>query len=77
MRIGVHLASFSFPDSPASIAPTLARVGQVSAAIGADSISLMDHYFQMDQWAPAEEPMLEGYTGLGYLAAHTSTVRLG
>jgi F420-dependent oxidoreductase-like protein len=37
----------------------------------------MDHYFQMDQMAPAEQPMLEGYTTLGYLAAHTTSVRLG
>jgi F420-dependent oxidoreductase-like protein len=27
--------------------------------------------------APAEHPMLEGYTALGFLAAHTSSVRLG
>jgi alkanesulfonate monooxygenase SsuD/methylene tetrahydromethanopterin reductase-like flavin-dependent oxidoreductase (luciferase family) len=37
----------------------------------------MDHWFQMDQMASADQPMLEGYTTLGYLAAHTSTVRLG
>ena len=37
----------------------------------------MDHWFQMDRMAPAEQPMLEGYTGLGYLAAHTARVRLG
>jgi F420-dependent oxidoreductase-like protein len=36
----------------------------------------MDHYFQMDWRAPAEDPMLEGYTGLGFLAAHTSRLRL-
>jgi F420-dependent oxidoreductase-like protein len=31
----------------------------------------------MEQAAPAEQPMLEGYTTLGYFAAHTSTVELG
>ena len=36
----------------------------------------MDHYFQMDKFKPATDPMLEGYTTLGFLAAHTSTVRL-
>ncbi len=36
----------------------------------------MDHYFQMDAMFPAEDPMLEGYTSLGFLAANTSTVRL-
>ena len=38
---------------------------------------MMDHYFQMDAMAPAEHPMLEGYTALGFLAAHTSSIRLG
>jgi F420-dependent oxidoreductase-like protein len=38
---------------------------------------VMDHYFQMEQILPATDPMLEGYTTLGFLAAHTRTVRLG
>ena len=37
----------------------------------------MDHYFQMDWMAPGEDPMLEGYTTLGYLAGVTETMRLG
>ena len=36
----------------------------------------MDHYFQLEFLAGAEDPMLEGYTALGFLAAHTSTVEL-
>jgi F420-dependent oxidoreductase-like protein len=77
MQLGVHVVSFKYPDSPVSIGPTLARVGQVAEAVGVESLSVMDHYFQLAQMAPAEDPMLEGYTTLGYLAAHTSTVRLG
>ena len=37
----------------------------------------MDHYFQIEVIGPAQEPMLEGYTTLGFLAAHTSRARLG
>jgi F420-dependent oxidoreductase-like protein len=37
----------------------------------------MDHFFQMDRVAPAEEPMLEGYTTLGYLAGKTERMTLG
>ena len=37
----------------------------------------MDHWFQMEALAPATEPMMEGYTTLGFLAAHTETIRLG
>lgn len=38
----------------------------------------MDHYFQMEAYGlTATEPMLEGHTTLGHLAACTSTTRLG
>ena len=39
-------------------------------------MSFMDHYFQMDWMAPAEDPMLEGYTALGYIAGVTDRLRL-
>jgi len=37
----------------------------------------MDHYFQMEGMAQADEPMLEGYTTLGFLAAKTERMTLG
>ena len=77
MELGVHVINFDYPDAPASVAPTLARVGDVVEGLGATSLSVMDHYFQMDAMFPGEDPMLEGYTTLGFLAAHTSTVTLG
>ncbi len=36
----------------------------------------MDHFFQMDWMAPAEDPMLEGYTALGFVAGRTERLRL-
>jgi F420-dependent oxidoreductase-like protein len=75
MQLGIHVVSFT--DQPTdAIGPTLARTGEAAEAAGASTVSLMDHYFQMDSFAPAEDPMLEGYTTLGFLAGHTSTVRL-
>jgi F420-dependent oxidoreductase-like protein len=44
--------------------------------IGVRTLSFMDHYFQMDRVAPAEDPMLEGYTALGYVAGLTERLRL-
>jgi F420-dependent oxidoreductase-like protein len=40
------------------------------------TLSFMDHFFQMDWLAPAEDPMLEGYTALGYVAGLTDRLRL-
>jgi F420-dependent oxidoreductase-like protein len=77
MQLGVHVVQFTFPGEPASIGPTLARTGQAVEDAGIAHLSVMDHYFQMEAMFPATEPMLEGYVTLGYLAAHTSTARLG
>ena len=77
MRLGVHIVSFKSDEGPTAIAPTLARVARIVDDVGISSVSVMDHFFQMDQMAPAEDPMLEGYTTLGFLAAQTTTVRLG
>ena len=78
MRLGVHVIAFTVPDGTAGIASELARVGRAVEAAGVSHLSVMDHYFQMETVDPtATDPMLEGYTTLGYLAAHTSTTRLG
>ena len=37
----------------------------------------MDHYFQMENLGGPPEPMLEGYTSLGFLAGQTSRIELG
>ena len=76
MKVGAHLSSFAFPGGPASIAPTLAAVGRAADDAGLGALSVMDHYFQMDMVAPAEDPMLEGYTTLGFLAGHSTTPEL-
>ena len=39
-------------------------------------VSVMDHVWQIGPLGPPEEPMLEAYTTLGYLAARTSRVEL-
>ena len=45
-------------------------------AIGVRTLSFMDHFFQMEMMAPAENPMLEGYTALGFVAGRTERLRL-
>ena len=44
--------------------------------MGVRTMSFMDHWFQMDWMAPAEDPMLEGYTALGFVAGCTTQLRL-
>jgi F420-dependent oxidoreductase-like protein len=78
MRVGVHLVNFDAPGGPAAIGPTLARVGAAAEQAAVANLSLMDHYLQIARIGigGADAPMMEGYTTQGYLAAHTSTVKL-
>ena len=68
MDLGIHVVTFTDQEAR-EIGPTLARIGRAAEAAGVSTLTVMDHYFQMDQVAPAEDPMLEGYTTLGFLAA--------
>ncbi|MEU6532266.1 LLM class F420-dependent oxidoreductase [Streptomyces sp. NPDC046928] len=77
MRVGVHISRFDHPGGGPALGAELAAVGAAAEAGGVSWLSVMDHYFQMEFNDRAEDPMLEAYTTLGYLAAHTSTVRLG
>jgi F420-dependent oxidoreductase-like protein len=76
MKLGVHLVDFDGPVGPESIAPTLAAVGRAADEAGVDNLSVMDHYFQLAFLGDVHDPMLEGYTTLGFLAAHTRSVEL-
>jgi len=76
MRLGVHIINFEMTGGPEAIGSTLAEVGRAVEAAGIQNLSVMDHYFQMEMAGGPEKPMLEGYTTLGFLAAHTSTAEL-
>ncbi|MCP2279737.1 LLM class F420-dependent oxidoreductase [Nocardia amikacinitolerans] len=78
MELGFHIPIFDIDGGTTAIAGELARVGAAAEASGATWLSFMDHYFQIEPTGlPAEANMLEGYTTLGFLAAHTSTIELG
>jgi F420-dependent oxidoreductase-like protein len=77
VKIGMQLNRFDYPGGTPAIGPTLARVAREADEAGFDSIWVMDHFFQIRGLGPAEDPMLEGWTALGFMAAHTRRARLG
>jgi F420-dependent oxidoreductase-like protein len=77
MQLGIHIVEFTVPDGAPGIAPELRRVAESVEAAGLADLSVMDHWFQMDAMAPHDDPMMEGYSTLAFLAAHTERVRLG
>ena len=78
MELGFHVPIFDIDGGTAAIAGELARVGAAAENAGASWLSFMDHFFQIEPTGlPAESNMLEGYTTLGFMAAHTTTIELG
>src|SRR5205814_10027250 len=76
MRLGLQIPDFTFPDGPAQLGADLARIARTADDVGFDWVGVMDHFFQIRAIGPSEREMLEAYTTLGFLAAHTSRAKL-
>jgi F420-dependent oxidoreductase-like protein len=76
MELDLHVSRFDWAGSASGIGPGISDLAKRAEAIGVRTLSFMDHYFQMDWMAPAEDPMLEGYTALGFVAGVTERLRL-
>jgi F420-dependent oxidoreductase-like protein len=76
VKIGVHLPRFTYAGGPATLGADLGRIAGAVEAAGVDRLSVMDHVWQIGPHGPVEHDMLEAYTTLGFLAAHTSRVQL-
>jgi F420-dependent oxidoreductase-like protein len=76
MELDLHVSRFDWAGGDDRIGPGVRHLAQRAEAIGVRTLSFMDHFFQMDWMAPAEHPMLEGYTALGYVAGCTEQLRL-
>ncbi len=77
MKLSIAVTNYSWPGGPSAIAPHLLELAHTVDENGLDTLWVADHLLQMDPTAGIDEPMLEACTTLGYLAAATSSVRLG
>ena len=77
MKLGLQIPVFTWPGGDAGLADKLAEVARSADELGFASLWVMDHFFQIDFMGEASEPMLEGYSALSFLAAHTKRARLG
>jgi F420-dependent oxidoreductase-like protein len=76
MKIGLHIPEYAWPGGPACLGDDLARIVRTADDCGFDSICAGDHLFQMWPGKPVEDPMLECYTTLAFIAANTSRAKL-
>jgi F420-dependent oxidoreductase-like protein len=77
MRIGLQVPSFTWPGGTAVIGPRLAEIARTAEEVGFYSLWVMDHFFQIRGVGQPEEPMLEGYSALSYMAGFTKRIKLG
>ena len=76
MKLGIHVARFTWPGGPPTIAEDFRRIAVAAEEAGFDRLSVMDHVWQIRVNGPPEQEMLEAYTALGYAAAVTSRLQL-
>ena len=74
MKIGLHIADFTYPAGSQGLADDLTRIAATAEEQGFARVSVMDHVWQIRGLGPPEHDMLEAYTTLGYLAARTEQV---
>ena len=74
MKLSLSVTNYSWQ---AAIADRLAALALALDDTAVDTLWVPDHLLQADPASRLDEPMLEAYTSLGYLAAITSRIRLG
>lgn len=78
MKIGLQVVKFDWPGQPQNIGSTLEDIARTADQTGFASLWVMDHYYQI---APGlgdkDDPMLQAYVPLSYMAAVTERIHLG
>jgi F420-dependent oxidoreductase-like protein len=77
VEVGIHFFNQTLSGGPSALAAHVRDTAEAAESAGCAMFTCMDHYFQMEAFTRAEDPMLEGYTTLGYAAARTEKMTLG
>ncbi|HEV3133575.1 MAG TPA: LLM class F420-dependent oxidoreductase [Acidimicrobiia bacterium] len=77
-KFGLQIPNFTFSGVPdREMFEHVADLAVAGEQAGFDSVWVMDHFWQLPPLGGPAQPMLEGYTLLGGLAARTRRVKLG
>ncbi|MEO6793889.1 MAG: LLM class F420-dependent oxidoreductase [Mycobacterium sp.] len=76
MELGIHFVAFA-PGDPGRLGPVLTEAATAAEDAGAAMFTMQDHFFQMEQLGRAQDPFLECYTALAFVAAATRSIPLG
>ena len=76
MKLGIHFMNFTHPNGAAALRSALGDTAVAAEEAGCSWFTAMDHYFQMEHFQTAYDPMLEGYSVLSFVAAKTERLKL-
>jgi F420-dependent oxidoreductase-like protein len=74
VKFGLEINDFNWPGGNEQMGHHLADIGRRAEAAGFDSLWVWDHFIQLRRW---EDPLLEGWMMLAYLAAASERIELG
>jgi F420-dependent oxidoreductase-like protein len=75
---GFHLPNYTYPGVPDDrLFDHVIAQAQAAEKAGFDMVTVMDHLYQIRGVGPETNAMLEAYTTLAGIAAHTSRVKVG
>lgn len=74
MKFGLELNDFKWSGGPEAMGKHVADIGRRAEKAGFDSIWVWDHFIQLRKW---EDPLLEGWLTLAYLAGATEKIKVG
>src|ERR1700761_5663699 len=77
MKLGIHFMNFSHPDGAAARRAAVGDTAVAADEAGIVRFTAMDHWFQMEHFQTAFDPMLEGYSVLNFVAAKSERLQLG
>src|SRR5690242_4986500 len=76
MKLGIGISMF--PWAAQEIGPVVSSIAVAADEAGADSLWVMDHFFQIRLTGlPPESPMPEAYATLAFLGGLTKKITLG
>ncbi|HEY8525037.1 MAG TPA: LLM class flavin-dependent oxidoreductase [Acidimicrobiales bacterium] len=77
MKLSLALTNYSWPGGSAALAGHVHDLATQADEAGVDTLWVADHLLQADPHAAIDEPVLEAWSTLAFLAAATRRVRLG
>lgn len=77
MKLGLKVSRFGFPGGTAALGPALAATARQAEAAGFASFWVMDHFYQIANHGEVDDPMLEGYATLSFVAGAAARIKLG